>query len=203
MSYPISTFFTSSTKRGLTFGLIGLGLIVGMGDCVHNDEMAPTLPKYSWVWSENIQPEAVQIGDLVWVTDPHHPERLHMRRVIGQHGDQMQYINDGFLRNGKRFPVLDMREWEEHSRVWKETFYQDNQEISWEIIQPNQNTEWHNTKSTIADGSLYLACDHRAKCTDSRWWGAISKTRIEKKIQFGLCLFCKEGMNKRSIVLYY
>ena len=197
----VSTLFHSRTKSLFAFGFIGLTIVFSLGECVQNNEMAPTLPQYSWTW--NSKGTEVNIGDLVWVQDPTMPSKKRLLRIIGTSNDNIQYVNDGFLRNNKRFPVLDMREWDERHRVWKETFYQDNQEISWEIIQPNLNSGWKSPKVTNQTNTLYVACDHRSQCVDSRWWGPISTHYIDSVVRMGVCLFCKDSMNSRDLVLYY
>ena len=197
----VSTLSTSRTKSLFAFGLIGLTILFSLGECVQNNDMAPTLPQYSWTWSANVT--KVHIGDLVWVQDPTMPSKKRLLRIIGTSDDAIQYVNDGFLRNKKRFPVLDMREWDQDHRVWKETFYLDNQETSWEIIQPNSNSGWRSTTVDISNDTLYVSCDHRSQCVDSRWWGPIPKHSIDSVVQFGVCLFCKDGMDSRDVVLYY
>ena len=57
-----------------------------------------------------------QIGDVVWVIDPIDNTTQHPMRIMAIEGDSIQYLNDGFLLNGRRIPVLDMREWSSESR---------------------------------------------------------------------------------------
>ena len=166
--------------------------------------MAPSLPKGSWTWSTT--PVAYQVGDVVWVLDPINNTTQHPMRILAIEGDTIQYQNDGFLLNDQRFPVLDMREWNTYSRVWKETFYPSKDEkdaLSWEIIQSNSNSSWKSSRETIPTGYVYVSCDNRYKCLDSRWWGPLPTTTLGGKITFGMCPFCKVGLKKRSFVLYY
>ncbi len=185
-----------------TIGLTLLCIPLGLGHCVNNNIMAPTLPKYSWVWMSNDTSD-IAVGDVVQVTDPNNPTTQHWLRVVGTMNERIQYQNDGFKRNGKRIPVLDMREWDADSRVWKETVYVNNQEIYWEIIQPNSTSGWQSPSLNPKSGEVVVSCDNRANCVDSRWWGPLSTTLIEGVVQFGVCLFCKEGMNSKGLVLYY
>ena len=166
--------------------------------------MAPTLPKGSWTWSSN--PNAYQIGNVVWIRDPVDKTTRHPMRILAIEGDTIQYLNDGFILNGRRIPVLDMREWSMESRVWQETFYpsgNENDALDWEIIQSNSNSNWQSSKVTIPTGYVYVSCDNRYKCLDSRWWGPLPISNIEGKIAFGMCPFCKVGLKKSSFVLYY
>ncbi len=188
--------------RRFTIGLAFVCILLSLGNCVKNNEMAPTLPKYSWVWVSKSK-DNITVGDVVQVTDPNNPTKHHWLRVLGTANEQIQYQNDGFKRNGKRIRVLDMREWNEESRVWKETVYANNQEISWEIIQPNSTSGWESPLLHPKDEEVVLSCDNRANCIDSRWWGPLSTEFIEGVVQFGVCLFCKEGMNSSGVVLYY
>ena len=204
MSIFSNLFTTVSTNAKSAIGLLCTLVIFMVGDCTRSNEMAPTLPKGSWTWSSN--PDAYQIGDVVWVLDPIDNTTQHPMRILAIEGDSIQYLNDGFLLNGRRIPVLDMREWNTESRVWQETFYpsqDENDALSWEIIQSNSNSNWKNSKETIPSGYVYVSCDNRYKCLDSRWWGPLSISNIEGKITFGMCPFCKVGLKKRSFVLYY
>ena len=166
--------------------------------------MAPILPKGSWTWSTSR--DHYQTGDIVWVQDPIDNATLHPMRILGVEGDTIQYLNDGFLLNGRRISALDMREWSAESRVWKETFYPSENEqdaLSWEIIQSNSNSNWKSATDTIPPEYVYVSCDNRYRCLDSRWWGPLPISNITGKISLGMCPFCKVGLKKRSFVLYY
>lgn len=179
-------------------------MIFMLGDCTNTDEMAPTLPKGSWTWTSNS--ETYQIGDVVWVRNPIDDGTHHPMRILAIKGDTIQYLNDGFLLNGRRISALDMREWNTESRVWKETFYPSKDEsdaLDWEIIQSNSNSNWKSPEEIIPTGYVYVSCDNRYKCADSRWWGPLPMSSIEGKIVFGMCPFCKVSLKKRSFVLYY
>ena len=195
---------TVSTNAKTAIGLATLLIVFSLGQCTRNNEMAPTLPKGSWTWST--QQGSYQTGDVVWVRDPIDNNTQRAMRVLATEGDTIQYLNDGFLLNGRRISALDMREWSETSRVWKETFYpsrNENEALSWEIIQSNSNANWKSSKETIRNGHLYIACDNRYKCVDSRWWGPVPTSMITGKILVGVCPFCKVGLKKRSFMLYY
>ena len=48
------------------------------------------------------------IGDVVWVVDPIDGVTQHPMRIVATEGDTIQYLNDGFVLNGRRISVLDM-----------------------------------------------------------------------------------------------
>ena len=204
MSIPSNILTTVSTNAKSAIGLTMLLIVFSLGQCTRSNEMAPTLPKGSWTWPS--QQSNYQTGDVVWVRDPIDQSTQHPMRILATEGDTIQYLNDGFLLNGRRISALDMREWNETSRVWKETFYpssDENEALSWEIVQSNSNSNWKSTKETIPKGHVYLACDNRYHCVDSRWWGPVPTSMVTGKISVGMCPFCKVGLNNRGFVLYY
>ena len=204
MSIFSNLFTTVSTNAKSAIGLLCALVIFMVGDCTRTNEMAPTLPEGSWTWSSSR--DAYQIGDVVWIRDPIDNTTQHPMRILAIEGDTIQYLNDGFLLNDRRIAVLDMREWSVDSRIWKETFYPSEDEseaLDWEIIQSNSNSNWKSSKNTIPPGHVYVSCDNRYKCLDSRWWGSLPISSIEGKISFGMCPFCKVGLKKSSFVLYY
>ena len=204
MSIFSHIFTTVSTNAKSAIGLLCVLVIFMLGDCAQSNEMAPAVPKWSWTWS--MTQSEYSKGDVVWIMDPIDGVSSHPMRILATGGDTIQYLNDGFVLNNRRISALDMREWDSDSRVWKETFYpsqDENEALSWEIIQSNSNSNWKSSKETIPNGYVYLACDNRYKCLDSRWWGPLPMSNIEGKISFGMCPFCNVGLNKRSFVLYY
>ena len=204
MSIFSHIFTTVSTNAKSAIGLLCVLLIFILGDCTYSNEMAPTIPQWSWTWS--MTQSEYSKGDVVWILDPIDGVSHHPMRILATEGDSIQYLNDGFVLNGRRISVLDMREWDSDSRVWKETFYpsqDENDALSWEIIQSNSNSNWKSSKEIIPTEYVYLACDNRYKCVDSRWWGPLPMSNIEGKISFGMCPFCNVGLNKLSFVLYY
>ena len=191
------------TLFGISCLLMGFILLWALG-IVHvntRSDMEPSLPKGSLTWVSAV--DDYDIGDIVVFQNPLDRKQHLWARVLATEGDQIRYQNDGFVSNQRRLPKLDMREWDAQSRVWTETFYRENQEISWEIIQPNSNSGWQNSATTIPTDHLFVACDNREKCIDSRWWGPISKALLVGKVEVGLCLFCKDGMNQHRFMLYY
>ena len=204
MSILSNIVTTVSTNAKSAIGLTTLLIVFSFGQCTQSNDMAPTVPKGTWTWSG--ERNSYQKGDVVWIHDPIDKATPRAMRVLATSGDTIQYLNDGFLLNGRRISALDMREWSQNSRVWQETFYPSRDEdeaLSWEIIQSNSNANWKSTRETIPDGYVYLACDNRYKCVDSRWWGPLPTSMITGKILLGICPFCKVGMKKRSFMLYY
>ena len=128
----------------------------------------------------------------------------HPMRILATEGDTIQYLNDGFVLNGRQISALDMREWSANSRVWKETFYpsqDENDALSWEIIQSNSNSSWKSSKRIHTEWIRLSTCDNRYKCVDSRWWGPLPMSDVKGKNSFGMCPFCNVSL-KNAVSCY-
>lgn len=163
-----------------------------MGSCATHNEMAPNILDGTWYWHR--QSSHYDIGDIVVLADPH-IDRTRILRIIAKAGDRIRIHNDGIVLNDRRLPQLDMRHWNDNSRVWQELSTNSNGEITWEYIQPNQASTFQTTEIVIPKGHVFLMCDNRAECLDSRWWGPISNEVIQGKIIVSMCLFCNDGIN--------
>lgn len=163
-----------------------------MGSCATHNDMAPNIMNGTWYWYT--QNNHYDIGDMVVLKDPH-GDRTLIRRVVAQSGDSIRIHNDGIVVNDRRLPQLDMRHWSEDARVWQELSTNSDGEVTWEYIQSNKASSFQTTETTLSTKHVFLMCDNRSECLDSRWWGPISKDAIQGKITFHLCLFCNDGIN--------
>jgi signal peptidase I len=153
--------------------------------------MAPNILKGTWYW--HTQSDQYDVGDIVVLTDPH-SDSTRIRRVVAISGDRIHIHNDGIVVNDRRLPQLDMRHWNDDARVWQELSTNTDGEVTWEYIQSNTASNFQTDEITIPTEQVFLMCDNRAECLDSRWWGPISTDRIQGKITFSLCLFCNDGI---------
>ena len=185
----------------ITICILAPALILwGISYRTQQNDMAPNIPKGSWIWSWN---NSLDVGTAVLIEHPHNPQQTRVRRIVATAGDTVQFINDGVIVNGRRLPQLDMRVWGEHSRVWQELSTNSTSEVTWEIVQQNQSSSFSTEMMTIPKDHVFLLCDNRANCIDSRWWGPVPSSLIKGTIRLSICSFCSQGMKPESFVLYY
>ncbi len=182
---------------GILITLLGLW---GTSNQTHRIDMSPSILAGSWSWYWHTD---VAVGDLILIKDPTDATLMSIRRIVALPGDSVQFMNDGILINGRRLPQLDMREWDADSRVWQELSTNAHSEVTWEIIQQNRSSPFVTDIVNVPVDHVYVMCDNRSECIDSRWWGPIPNSLIKGTIAISICPFCSDGMNNRKSVLYY
>ena len=180
--------------------LIPVFILWVFSDRAKQTDMEPNIPKGSWIWSWETSSD---IGNAVLIEHPHNPQQTRIRRIVAMPGGTVQFINDGLLVNGRRLPQLDMRVWDQRSRVRQELSTNSISEVTWEIVQHNNSSTFSTESITVPEDYVYLMCDNRSNCIDSRWWGPIPNSLIKGTIQLSFCSFCSFGMNTKSFMLYY
>ena len=109
--------------------LIPVFILWVFSDRAKQTDMEPNIPKGSWIWSWETSSD---IGNAVLIEHPHNPQQTRIRRIVAMPGDTVQFINDGLLVNGRRLPQLDMRVWDQRSRVRQELSTNSISEVTWE-----------------------------------------------------------------------
>ena len=165
--------------------LIALVVILGFGKPVRQTDMLPSLPKWSWIWW-NSRPLAM--GQLVLMQDPLNPKKQILRRILALPTDSIEFRNDNFRVTNNKITQVDMHIWDNESRVFKESIYPQNKAISWGIIQNNATSHWEMPTMTIPAQHVFVACDNRFNCLDSRWWGPVSIDLIEGQVHTAIAV---------------
>jgi signal peptidase I len=99
-----------------------------------------------------------QIGDIVMLYYPVHPEKTFVKRVIAKEGDQVRIVNGRVYRNDV---LID---------------------DSFVPSQYRSHDDWG--PRAIAEGFYFVMGDHRNNSSDSREWGLVPKRYIIGKVQF-------------------
>ena len=173
----------------IILGVVLLASILGTASCATNKDMAPNITDGTvyWVWPQ----KTYDVGDVIVMADPH-TSTTRLRRIVARTSDEVYIESDGIVVNKRRLPQLDMRPWNEEARVWQELSTNQNGEVTWEFIQANSATNFKTNNSTVPQKHVFVICDNRSECIDSRWWGAVPEEMIYGKIIWSLCLFCND-----------
>ena len=167
-------------RSSLIFLLILLLGIIITGRRMNTLDMENSIPKGSllWFWKKEIE-----LGDIVLVQNPLDTVNHRMLRVLAKEGQTISFSRDGFIIDGKRLHLSYMGEIDSQFQRWKESYYDANgTEISWLIQRPNQASSWTMEPQTIPPGHVFLVCDNRSSCLDSRWWGAVEQNAITSSL---------------------
>ena len=150
--------------------------IITSGKRINTPDMENSIPQGSWLWFWG---KEAQIGNVVLIQNPLDLQNERLLRILAIEGQTISFSRDGFSIDGKRLHLADMDEVNSDFRRWKEYYYQkDGSEISWLIQRPNQSSSWEMKEITVPEGHIFVVCDNRSKCLDSRWWGPIPKGLI-------------------------
>lgn len=164
--------------------LLGIGLIIGLSSIRFirfsaDQSMQPTVgpfdPMILWSIDEN---RPLRAGDLLWMKDPLDPEKMLIRRLIALPGQQISIRDSVVTVNQKALYQVDMdldksstfRHFEERDRGARMLTH---------LIRHRIDTvPWSADATVIPDDHLYVMCDDRDQCLDSRWWGPVPKTLV-------------------------
>ena len=150
--------------------------IITFGKRMNTPDMENSIPQDSWLWFWG---KDAQLGDVVLVQNPLDPQNQRLLRVLATEGQQIAFYRDGFSIDGERLHLTDMGEINLERRRWKESYYTEaGTEISWLIQRPNQASSWEMKELEVPKGHIFVVCDNRSECLDSRWWGSIPKELI-------------------------
>lgn len=187
---------TIRKRLSIRYALISAGLCCLLGiifppHCVKNDDMYPNISKRAIVFS--IHPSLVNTtasleqGDIILYRHPVFTNHLLLTRVLATPGQSIQYQNDSFSNNHRVLTQVDMRVDDEEHRIYQEKLFiqtknKQTAEKNWFIRQRNQASLWQSTLYTVPDAHIFVACDNRFYCVDSRWFGPISQDTVQYKI---------------------
>ena len=138
---------------------------------VKDDDMFPGFQAGDLVL---LGPGRAQLGDVVRLHDPNQSNRQIFRRVVAQENDLVRYKNGSLSVNGEGLRVREMHQdggWALLSEA-----------NAWLIRKRAQRDYSREVAGHVPEGSVYLLADARDESIDSRWWGAIKRSQIGKKI---------------------
>jgi signal peptidase I len=147
----------------LTF--IGVGMLllsyvfVGQLLEVSGESMYPTIKDKEQLLAEKItiKYQNPKRGEIVIISHPTEPGVLLVKRIVGLPGETIM-MKDGYV-------YID-------GKVESEAYLPDNTKTFGNLALRD------NTEYKIADNTYVVLGDNRGKSTDSRYWGAISKSAI-------------------------
>jgi signal peptidase I len=108
-----------------------------------------------------LEVRAPRRGDVIVFQYPMDPSKDFIKRVVGLPGDRIQIIDKKVYVNGQQY-------WNQH-----EVHKQD--DLLPKILSPRDNTE----VITVPDDSYFVMGDNRDSSYDSRFWGFVSRQKIE------------------------
>jgi signal peptidase I len=163
--------------RWISYSLFLLAFgIISTGRTMNTPDMENSIPQGSWLWFWG---QDFQVGSVVLIENPLDSTQKRLLRILGAEGQTIRFHRDGFLIDGKRLHLTDMGDINSDVRRWKESYYHTNgSESSWLTQSPNQASSWSMEEITIPKGHIFVVCDNRHQCLDSRWWGTISEKLI-------------------------
>lgn len=162
----------------------GLALAVwSTGATVRGDDMMPSIEPGDRVWS---WPTAIVLpGDVVVIRDPLDPDVRILRRVLAVEGQSIA-LDDHLIRVGnRRLRTSAMGDSGNHV-VTKETLWATKPAVghSWLTRFPRDApSQWSADPVEIPEGHVYLLADDRDRAMDSRWWGPVPVSAIERTVR--------------------
>jgi signal peptidase I len=145
------------------------------GKRISTYDMEGSLPKGSLGWFWKSKP---QNGQVVIVQNPLDPSSERIGRIIAMGGQKISFQNGSFVINGERIQQLDMGQNGEQHRIYKESIWMQDKEISWLINSRVEAIDWSMPEIQLPENTIFLACDNRSECLDSRLWGPIDADTI-------------------------
>ena len=126
---------------------------------VEGQAMAPTLENRDRVIVNKLayQRGEPHVGDIVMFYYPLNPERVFVKRVIAEEGDQVRVANGRVYRND--VPMAD----------------------AFVNVEYRSHDDWG--PQVVPEGYYFVMGDHRNNSTDSRHWGFVPKKYIVGKVQ--------------------
>jgi signal peptidase I len=151
---------------------------------MNTPDMENSIPQGSWLWFWGTD---FQLGSVLSVQNPLDPKDRRLLRVLATEGQTIAFYRDGFLIDGKRLHIADMGDVNATVHRWKESYYHpDGSESSWLTQSSMQASSWTMDEIEIPKGHVFVVCDNRDQCLDSRWWGAIPEELIVSTLRIQL-----------------
>ncbi len=136
---------------------------------VASDEMAPSIQPGDWLL---LGPGEPTRGDVVQLVDPLDPQRTVLRRVLAEPGERISFSGHQ-PRLSKR--ALKHAIMEDHDG---EMILMENN--AWLLAVSLEPTRFHAEPVTVPAEHLFLVADHRDLALDSRHWGPMPTSSLEK-----------------------
>ncbi|MEC7984729.1 MAG: signal peptidase I [Myxococcota bacterium] len=152
--------------------------------CVVDDDMSKSIQPKDLIWTWNKPPES---GDVALLHNPLDPEEVILRRLIATEGQTVRYDRNGTVYiDNQSIRQRDMGNEEPH-RIIEENLWRGENKIQWRILRLLKPIQLHFDPVTVPTDHIYVLCDRRDECVDSRLWGAIHKRHIVSfvKVRFG------------------
>ncbi len=142
--------------------------------------MSPSIQHHDlvWCWDDDPRP-----GDTLLLRNPLDPEENILRRFIAGPGETVLYDRNGTVRvKDKRIRQRDMGNEEPH-RVIEETLWRGDIKVQWRILRLLKPVQLRFEALTVPADHIYVLCDRRDECVDSRFWGSIHQRYIRSVVK--------------------
>jgi len=170
-------------KRLALSSIVLLFLFLFSSKRISTTDMEASVPKgtFGWFWQTPLQR-----GQIVLIDNPLDKQQQRLVRIIATEGQRVAFQNGSFLVDEIRIQQTDMGANGMTHRVFKETIWFNDQEYSWLINTPNEAIDWNLPELLVPAGQIFVACDNRSSCLDSRWWGSIPSNSIHSTLRVQL-----------------
>ncbi len=145
------------------------------GKRISTDDMLTSIPSGTIGWFWKSQP---QVGQVVLIQNPLDANSQRLGRIIAIGGQRISFQKGSFVVDGKRIQQLDMGQNGDQHRTYQESIWINDQEISWLINSRIEAIDWSMPERQLAENTIFVACDNRSECIDSRWWGPVKTDNI-------------------------
>jgi len=136
---------------------------------VGNDEMAPSIQPGDWVL---LGPGPVTRGDVVRLVDPLDPQRRVLRRVLAEPGERIAFRGHQPRLDGQALKHVVMGDADGEMVLMESS--------AWLLAVSLETTRYTADPVLVPEQQLFLVADHRDRSIDSRHWGTIPSTGLEK-----------------------
>jgi len=168
-------------KQLIFFSTVLLFLFFCSSKRINTTDMEMSLPKGSFGWFWTSLPER---GQIVLLKNPLDKNQQRLLRIIATEGQTVSFHNGSFIVDGTRINQTDMGVYDSEHRIFEESIWLENKQYRWLIKVFNKVPGWNLKEIEIPQGKIFVACDNRNACLDSRWWGSISTNSIESTLRF-------------------
>ena len=173
-------------KRLMLICIVLIVLFLMPSKRINVEDMQGSIPRGSLLWFGS--PSAPELGQVVLISNPLDPSQERLVRIVATQGHQIAFQRGIFLLNGVQFHHTDMKTDGENHRIYKESVWDKDREKSWLIKVPNETKDVVMAAMVVPADHVFVACDNRASCLDSRWWGSIPTASIQRTLRAQLTI---------------
>jgi len=138
---------------------------------VSDGDMAPGFRPGDWVL---LGPGRADPGEVVHLQDPSDPARGIFRRIVGEAGDQILYKSGNLALNSRGLRIREMNR-EDNWVIRSEA-------DAWLLRKRAGRDLSPHVEHLVEEDTVYLMADARDEAIDSRWWGAVPRSKLGKKV---------------------